>query len=354
MTENKNKKIKIVLLVVAVLAVAGLSAFFLGKQWFASSYFKQAQVAFLKGDYDAAKGLLEKSLKFNAKNPEPHFYLAEIALGKPAEGGPLLYPHADYESAVRHFEQSLSLGISEKNKEAYLSTLNDLSFSYQMLEDYDKAVPLFLKYIELNPDRAFRARVLVATDYFDRFNKPQEALDILLPAVNSAYHPSQIKNLFRVYSLLGRLYSYFADADNTEKYAKLAIANSGGLKEVDVQTAHTLLAHVAASKGDWAKVESEIAAVRELSGSEPHCAPAGIYHTGKAYQRAIDAALKAKPSKSYLYSICLQALGESYLALGNKSEAKKYFEEYLSLTDTFKTKNIFVFRNREKFADFLK
>src|SRR3989344_4945507 len=149
--KEQNKKVKIVLLIVAVLAVAGLSAFFLGKQWFASSYFNQAQVAFLKGDFDAAKGLFEKSLKFNAKNPEPHFYLAEIALGKTVSSGPLLYPNADYGSAVRHFEQSLSLGLAQKNKDAYWQVLKDAGFSYYMLKQYEKSVPLFLKYIELNP-----------------------------------------------------------------------------------------------------------------------------------------------------------------------------------------------------------
>src|SRR3989338_1734883 len=259
MSENQNKKVKIVLLVVAVLAVVGLSAFFLGKQLFASSYFNQAQVAFLKGDFDAAKGLFEKSLKFNAKNPEPHFYLAEIALGKTVSSGPLLYPNADYGSAVRHFEQSLSLGLAQKNKDAYWQVLKDAGFSYYMLKQYEKSVPLFLKYIELNPTGAFTARYFAAMDYFNRSNKPQEALDILLPAVDAVSGDISRRNLFRVYSLLGRLYSYFADADNTEKYARFAVENGGtGNRDSETQIAHALLAIVYGSKGDFSSVEAEI------------------------------------------------------------------------------------------------
>ena len=356
MSENKNKKVKIVLAVIAGLAVMVLVAFFWGKQWFASSYFNQGQTAFLKGDYDAAGQLFEKSLKFNAKNPEPHFYLGKIALGKTVSSGPLLYPNADYESAVEHFEQSFSFGLVQKNKDAYLVSLNDAGFSYYMLKQYEKSIPLFLKYIELNPTGAFTARYFVATDYLNRSNKPEEALDILLPAVDavSVNSPINRRNLFRVYSLLGRLYSYFADAVNTEKYARLSIESGvAGNREPEIQVAHVLLSIVYGSRGDFSSAMAEIKAANELAGSDRayNCSLATAYFAGKNYFDAVEAAKAVKPSNSYGYSTCLQILGESYLAEGNKIEAKKYMEDYLTMTDKFKDKNIFVFRNREKFVD---
>jgi hypothetical protein len=49
------------------------------------------------------------------------------------------------------------------------------------------------------------------------------------------------------------------------------------------------------------------------------------------------------PAKTY--STCLKTLGESYLAEGDKTEAKKYYGTYLDLTEPLGLKNIFIQRS---------
>jgi len=47
-------------------------------------------------------------------------------------------------------------------------------------------------------------------------------------------------------------------------------------------------------------------------------------------------------------------LARSYIAKKNPAEAKKYLEQYMDVTGTFKDKNIYVMRNRAEFEAMLK
>lgn len=351
--EEAIKSRKVLLTAVAILAAAVL-AVFAGSQLVSSYYFKQGFNEFQKGNADKAVSFFNKSLRFNSRKPEPHFYLGKIALGKATPGADLLYPVADYPKAVLHFEKAISFGISEKNKDLYFLALNDAGFSYWMMKNKDKANEKFLLLIKAAPDKSFVARYFVALDYFNRLNKAKEALDILLPAPDVAISDLHKTNLFRVYALLARLYSYFDDAVNAEKYAKLTVENSSGLKNSDIQVAYAILSAFYGNEKNFKLAEQEIkkAVSAGMSPDGGKCALANSYFIGKNYAKAIELAKSAGPKpSSYERSICLAALGQSYFAISKTAEAKKYFQEYIYLTDSFSDKNIFVMRNRQQFED---
>ncbi|MBI2635299.1 MAG: hypothetical protein HYW79_02025 [Parcubacteria group bacterium] len=335
-----------------IVVLAGLFIFLAGTQLLSAYYLKQGATEFLKGDFIKAKPLLDASLKFNPRNSESHFYLGKIALGKITEtpGIDLLYPGADYSGAAVHFEKAIASGLERKNKDISLIALNDAGFSYYMLKQYEKSVPLFLKYIELNPMRAFAARYFVALDYFSRSNKPQEALDILLPAIEpSAVSSSDIngRNLFRVHTLLARLYSYKGDYASASKYAALVVENKDlSDQSLEVRIAHSLLALDYGRQKKFTLAEGEI---KKAGGLD--CFLSAAYAAGENHSKAIAVAEKADPAgDSYVDSFCPQVLALSYLAEGDEINAKKYLEEYLSFTEKFAEKNIFVVRYREQFT----
>ncbi|MDO8676400.1 MAG: hypothetical protein Q7K16_01985 [Candidatus Azambacteria bacterium] len=345
----RNKKLLIGL---GIAVLAGFFIFFAGAQLLSAYYLKQGTTEFVKGDFVKAGPFFNRSLKFNSRNSEPHFYLGKIALGKVTEtpGIDLLYPNADYAGAATHFEKAIISGLERKNKNLYLITLNDAGFSYYILKQYEKSVPLFLKYIELNSVGAFTARYFVATDYFNRSNKPREALDILLPAIEpAAVNSSKINepNLFRVHILLARLYYYFGDYANALKYTKLVTENNAlSDKFLEVKIAHTLLALDYGRQKKFTLAESEI---KKASVSD--CFLATAYAIGENYSKAISIAEKTNQiGGAYVDSFCPRVLAISYLAKGDKINAKKYMNDYLSVTEKFTQKDIFVMRNREQFA----
>lgn len=285
-----------------------------------------------------------------------HFYSGKAALGRPAAEGPTLYPNADYQKAIGEYKQAISYGLKKVDKDLYAEALNDLGFSYWMLKEKDRAVEKYLEYISAAPDKSFAARYFVGYDYFNRLNKPKEALDVLIAAPNMATASIHRKNLFRVYSLLGRLALYFEDFNNARKYADLAIGDAGSLKDIDIRNAHSTLAVLAGMEGDFVAAALEVKKADALAGpSGSHqCILASAYLAGENYSKAISVALKAragKIAKTYLDSICLQVLVNSYLAQGDKTKAKQYLQEYLSFTEGFAEKNIFVARYRQQFAD---
>lgn len=355
-----NKKKLLIGLSIAVFA--SFFVFFVGSQLISAYYLKQGTAEFIKGDFVKAESLLGMSLKFNSKNSEPHFYLGKIALGKitntPGTGP--LYPNANYANAAIHFEKAIASGLERKNKNLYFAALNDVGFSYWVLGKREKATQNFLLLIEKNTtEQLFTARRLVAFDYFDRLNKPDEGLKILLPALvtapatNGTVNIIREKNLFRVYTLLALLNVYFQDYANTEKYAKLAIESAEPqIKSWEIQTAHALLAVNYGRQKDFTSAELEIKKANNLAGAAGayNCFLANSYAAGENYSKAISVAEKSdRTANTYNNSVCLRALAISYLAKGDKIKTKKYMEEYLSFTEKFSEKNIFVVRNREQF-----
>ncbi len=354
----RNKKLWISL---GIAVLAGLFVFFAGTWLLSAYYLKQGTTEFIKGDFIKARPLFGRSLKYNPRNSESHFYLGKIALGKTTDtpGVDLLYPSADYADAANYFEKAIAFGLERKNQNFYFAALNDIAFSYQMLREYEKATQNFLLLIEKNPEQSFVARYFVAYNYIERFNKPQEALNLLLPIVGrivparNAVHEA---NLYRIYVMLARLSAYFNNATDYEKYARLAVENTGQNRDLDAALAHALFAFAAGAKKDFTAMDKEIAKADEIFGSSDTfaCGKAASYFLGGDSKKAVAAALLIKRTEDYAYSVCLAILGDASLALKNLADAKKYYKEYILLTDTLKDKNIFVIRNRQRFAEELK
>ena len=155
------------------------------------------------------------------------------------------------------------------------------------------------------------------------------------------------------------MYYYFGDFDNVEKEAHLAIENGGSNNSsTDIQIAHSLLALTHGKRGDYVSSVRETQKANELIGypnvysyNVYGCQLAKAHFLGGDYQGAVSIARSVNPPKtSYAYPGCMFVLGESFLELGNASEAKEYFGEYLRVTETRQEKDIFLVRGRERAA----
>lgn len=340
----KNKFIWVV-----ALATVIILGYILGTQWAASYYFKQGQDQFQRGNFQESRARFTRSLTFNSRNPLTHAYLGRIALGIPRPGQEEYYPEANFSETINHYEKAISLGLEQKSRSFHARALEDTGFAYWNLERHDAENQKYLEKIEKYPQASFWARYFVAKNYFHRFNKPREALDFLLAAPNAVDAESSF--LYRIYALTARLYLYFGDYENVERYAKLAISNALGRKDFNVQIAHALLAQVYGIKKDFGVAENEIKIANDLAGNQStyECALARAYLEGGNYARAIAVAEKAdKTQPVFSYSVCLAVLGKSYLARGETGEAQKYFRQYLDLTNRMEEKNIVVIREREE------
>ncbi len=219
-----------------------------------------------------------------------------------------------------------------------------------MIDNRDRADELYLERIKEFPNIAFWPRYLVALDYVDRLNKPQEALDILSPAPLSARNDYDARYSYKHYTLLARLKLFFEAYPQAKIDAAQAIKIGGDSRAEEVQRAHAILAVIAGEEKNFPAAEKEIALANDLSGKPGFygCVLARAYVQGKNYKKAVDAATQSiDRTTGYNRSICLINLAEAKRAAGGKTEAKKYFEEYLAFTGTFSTKNIFTMRDRE-------
>lgn len=353
MQEGSNRRI-----IWVVIGFAALIALvFLGPRLAASYYYEKGRELYFQNDYEQAKKYFNRSITFNSKNPASHMYLGRIALGSATPDQKEYYSHADYAQAIPHYEKALELGIEKVNSGFYGHALEHLGLSYLHTKQYEKSREMYLKKIERFPNDFFEppltftfwARYLVAEMDFDRFNNPREAYSILLPIAEQKN--SDYKNLYLVYTLLSRLAVYFEDFDSAEKYAKSALENAGEGegKARERQIAHGVLAQVYGLRKEFAKAEQEIKKANLLAGLPKHndCVLASAYYRGGEYKKAYAVAKAASDRVPYIYSICLRTLGYTRLKEGGAAEAKKYFEEYLKITDAFEAKNIFTVRERE-------
>lgn len=336
------------------MAVLVLAAVF-GARFAASYYYKNGVRAYLQKNFPVAKSDFNISLLFDSKNSFAHFWLGKIALGIPTPKQNIYYPQADYKEAIKHYDKAILLGLEQKNQNLYRVSLDDLGGAYWNLNELDKAREKYLERLSKFPESSFWSRYFIAWHDFNYLNKPEEALETLLPSLNLAQSDNDRWNLFKIYHLLGRLYIYSNDYVNAVKYAKLSI-DSGGLQNNDweISADHTLLALDYGRQKKFALAEVEIKKANDLSGKSGayDCLLAAAYVIGENYYKAISVADKTdKTASTYRSSICLQVLAVSYLAEGDKVKAKKYLEEYLSFTEKLPEKNIFVMRNRQKFAD---
>lgn len=343
---------KLIAVSAIILAVLVLAVFF-GSSFAASYYYKKGAEAYSQNNFAVAQSNFAKSLIFDSKNSRVHFWLGKIALGVPAPKHLIYYPQADYKEAAKHYEKAISLGLEKKNKNLYGIVLDDLSGAYWNLNELDKAREKYSEKLSKFPESSFWARYFIAWHDFHYLNKPEEALQTLLPSLSLAKSDNDSWNLFKIQHLLGRLYFYFGDYANAVKYAKLSI-DSGGLqnKSWEISADYTLLALDYGRQKKFTLAENEIKKANDLAGSTGayNCLLAASYAIGENYSKAILVAETSdRTAQTYKNSVCIQVLAVSYLAQGDKVKTKQYMEEYLSFTEKFTEKNIFVMRNRQEF-----
>ena len=336
--------------------ILGGLGFYLSRPLFASYYLKKGITEYQSGETNALERsdfYFQKSLWWNSSDPLVHYYLARIAFG---HGAPMIgytaWIEADWPRVIEHYEKALALGLENKDARRAEFTLSDIGMAYRKLGDYEKGDAILRQHIERYPARSFVSRYLVASDDFAINNNPDEALKVLIPALNA--EDKIDLRMFGVYTLLARLYTYASEFDKGAEYAALAISNApdGEKAHLDLQIAHILLSYNEARKGHMAEAEAEIHRAEKLAGA-PNlhvCYLARTYSFGKQYSKAIKPAGVALGQTPLPRSrqVCMQSLYEAHLALGNKKEAKQYLAAYLETTDTFQPKNIFTVREREK------
>ena len=341
---QENKKL---FLGIAALAVVLIGAFF-GARFAASYYYKKGAEAYLQNNFPAAKSNFAVSLIFDSKNPRTYFFLGKIALGVPAPKQAVYYPQADYGEAAKHYEKAVSLGLEGKNQNLYKVALDDLGNAYWNLNELDRAREKYSEKLSKFPDSSFWARYFIAWHNFNYLNKPEEALETLLLALNLAGSDNDRSNLFKINLMLARLYFYNNDYVNAVKYVGIAIESGGPQnKDWEIQAAYGLLAIDYGRQKKFTLAESEI---KKASSSD--CFLALAYTVGENYSKAISIAEKTDiTAQTYRSSVCLHSLAVSYSARGDKVKAKEYMEKYLSFSEKLVEKNIFVMRNRQRFAD---
>ncbi|MBI2446389.1 MAG: hypothetical protein HYV51_01030 [Parcubacteria group bacterium] len=348
---GENKKF---FLGVAALIVILAGAFF-GARFAASYYYKKGTETYLQNNFAVAKNNFDISLIFGPKNSRAHFWLGKIALGQPAPNQNVYYPQADYKEAAKHYEKAILLGLEQNNENLYKVALDDLGNAFWNLNELDRAREKYFEKLSKFPDASFWARYFIAWHDFNYLNKPDEALEVLLPALNLASSDNDRFNLFKINLMLARLYIYKNDYASAVKYAESVIESGGPQnKSWEVQAAHGLLAIDYGRQKKFALAESEIKKANDLaeSAGANNCILAAAYVAGENYPKAISVAEKIDmATQTYMNSVCVQILAISYLAKGDKINARKYLEEYLSFTEKFTEKNIFVMRNRQEFAE---
>ena len=121
--------------------------------------------------------------------------------------GMALYADKDYEEAAKAFERAIEVA---PQSEYSASACNYLSMSYLKLEDKDKAIEAYQKWIRLNPEEA-EPRLKLGKLYFDQ-ERHGEALNEFSEAVR--IDPVSVENYYH----LGQ--AYLAFDRNTEAQAQ--------------------------------------------------------------------------------------------------------------------------------------
>jgi len=344
MGDLRTKKI---IVIIASLLAAGFLVFIVGKA-LAASYYYKAGVGYLRAEnFKGAKENCLRSLYFNSRNPLAYWCLGRSFMTpKRASDESIEFLEPDYQGAITNYEKAITLGIEkvELGPNYFFTALDDLGNAYFKLGEHDKSNEYYLKVIELFPEKSFFARYFVSVDYMDRLNKPKDALDTLLPALDT----SNAKNYFlhRVYSRLASLYLYFEDAGNVEKYARLALESvSDESKNIDINSvnrAQDLLAMALAAKGDFVSAEAESKKASDAAGQQI-CLLSRYYILVENYVRA-EEIIKQGLKSEKPHARCIFSAARLYGAKGQTAEAAKYFRQYLNFSPTLEQRDIFVAR----------
>ena len=338
----------IVVIALLVLAVGGW-------KWAGGYYHEKGISDMQAGDYESAKSHLTRALICDAKNSLIHARLGRADLGPADPQGDIYFPRADYKEATRHIEQAISLGLKDENISLYASSLEHVAYYYWTLKEYTKATALYKEEIALAPDTSFWPRYLLASDYFLRSNKPEEALGYLISIRESARNPFETKNLYKPLTVAARIYASLKDFTNAETFAKLALESNPPSDALEAQIAHNILALSAGAKKDFVTAEKEVKTSNELSKmpDSQNCILAYAYYLGKEYNKAIAQAKNIPGKVAYVDTFCPRAAGRSYFDQKKTKEARQYLEEYMRLTASLEEKNAAVLRERDEVAKIL-
>lgn len=340
--ETKKKILLGVAIAIIILALWG------GKFALGSYYSEQGKKYLAEGNFEYAKEYLLFSLYFNKQDPLTYIRLGMAELGPEYPENATPYPSANLQKAAEYYELALKKGISEKNSAAHSDTLWKLGFIKETLGDLESAERLYLEKTKKYPAESFWPYLQLAKYYF-KINRPGNAADAAMAAVEAARAGDEKSNTYRAYSLLSRLSSYYEKYDDTEKFASLAIANAPSTNtSLDIQLAYLNKTVAAGTKKDFKKVDEYINKANNNAGKNIYgCTKALAYQKGGAYDKAIELAKNSIKNTAIddVYSICLLTLGDAYLGSGNKKEAKKYYEDYLRLTIPT---NIFEYRDSDR------
>ncbi len=321
---------------------------------FAATYFlNQGMKQIQSGSFESAKTQINRSLVFDSKRPESYYYLALAARGRQDAEKGYVFPDAEYGEAINHYEKSITFGI-KKEPVLHARALNNLGYFNHILKNYKTSDEYYLTLIDTYPLAAFNARFFVALDYVDRFNKPAEALEILIPAKNIAFGVN-VAYTYRVHAMLARLYFYFEDYDKAIEEATAAIEfpEKKFSDDVYARNAYLVRGVAHAAEGDIKNALKDIEKASELAKTTNYgCLRAKAYYRAKDYSMAVKTAKdNTANSSGYLKSWCLSVLADSYAKLGDAKSAEAYKKEFIAFTDAFVEKNIFTMRDRERFMD---
>lgn len=358
--------LKKVALGVAVIIIIG-GGFYWGSSLIATYYRDKGIEAYQKQRIELAQKYLANSLDFNSKDSLAHYYAGKAALGIPSIGEKELYPRANFTDAASHMDHAIALGIKASYPGFYADALNDAGFSYWILGNYERSLPRFIDRIAADPEHSFVARYFVALHYFNQANRPGDAIAVLLPALTTKSETELgiktiEKNKYQVHALLARLYSFENNDSAAEQHAKLALDGSPNKPDENSLNAAIILSLLSAKESETkaiSRFEEAVLISKALGYSENalECSRARLFQELKNYEKAIQIAkahIENSVKFSYRETICLETLARSYFMQGNQADAKKYFEHYLSATNDFSQKNIYIIRNRSEFSAELK
>lgn len=337
MAWSLGRRVLIVLVVVILISV--VAVFFFGSETISRYYFNIGVKDFDSQNYNNSMKNLEKANFFYSENFNVHALLgrAYVAVNRSSENVRSDAAKRLYEKSIDEFNAALTLGLDNDNYAGYGDFLDDYATAYWRLGEYDKAVELFLKKIEKYPDSSFLARFLVALDYTERVNKPEEALLIISPAFES-YNiiPSLLPDAFTVAL---RLSTYFKKLEDTKKYAQLIIQSAGSENKESLQFAYIHLATYYSMKGDLVTAQGWLLKADELLGqSDRHaCVLAHMQIDHGKLDLAVNSASKRDEPR------CWAALARAYFKLGDKTKAKTNANKTLIALKALEKKDIFTF-----------
>ena len=365
--EVPRKKLKIIWFVLGLAGVAAILSYYYFLAPYLAGYFYDTGKFYMElGAYGDAKKNFNTSLFFNPKRPQSYGYLGGIELGLWDNDPENHYPNGNYEEAIKYFNKAVELGIAD-DKENYKFLLQMLGDAHRALKQYEKSDEYYLKKIESYPEYSFWPSFFVARDYVERFNKPQEARELMnkIIKVSSRYNFQKLLTdkeinyfqpvilakdvdyyyLYKAYSLLADIYFYFNDYIRAVNFANLAIVASKGRNVSEIERAYIILARIEGFRGNFDSAENYIKKAEEIFGlpGKYTCILAHVHLNLKNYKEAVRVAEGVvKKNDPYNYAHCLFSLGRSFEELRDKKKGVKFFEEYLAMTDSFEPKDIFV------------